>query len=180
LKNSNFKNIMNDLEMKNFRKLDFRHITHQIKAFNNSFNLVLITPFYVNYNLIYDFATACLWKFTHFFILHGAISEKLQHIKIWKFVIFHTSCGTSSLPSMNKIGDGRVFSFVHSTWNDPCLNFTMPGRAQDKDKKRQGMSGEIRTSGNPRWGGGQPPRNSKVLTKLSRTPSSMENTFVIT
>ena len=30
-----------------------------------------------------------------------------------------------------------------------CLIYTMPGRTQDKDQKKQDMSGEIRTSGNP-------------------------------
>jgi hypothetical protein len=49
--------------------------------------------------------------------IHRAVSEKLQHMKLWKFAVFHTSCGTSSLPSMNKITDGRVFSLVHLTWN---------------------------------------------------------------
>ena len=36
-----------------------------------------------------------------------------------KICSFYTSRGTSSLPSMNKIRDGRVFSLVHLTWNDP-------------------------------------------------------------
>jgi hypothetical protein len=39
--------------------------------------------------------------FLHF---QRAISEKLQHIKLLKFAVFHTSRGTSSLPSMNKVG----------------------------------------------------------------------------
>jgi hypothetical protein len=72
------------------------------------------------------FAIACTQKITHFFIFHRAISEKLQHIKLWKSAVVHTSSGTSSLPSMNKIRDGRVFSLVHLTWNDPTiiLNFS--------------------------------------------------------
>jgi hypothetical protein len=77
---------------------------------------VLITPFYVNYNLIYECFRNCMFAkncaFLHF---HRAISEKLLHIKLWKFAVFSTSRGTLSLPSMNKIGDGRVFSFVHLT-----------------------------------------------------------------
>ena len=44
---------------------------------------------------------------------------KNYNIKLRKFAVFHTSRGTSSLPSMNKIRDGRVFSLVHLTWNDP-------------------------------------------------------------
>jgi hypothetical protein len=51
-----------------------------------------------------------------FLDIHRATSEKLQHIKLWKFAVFHTSRGTSSLPS---IRDGWVFSLVHLTWNDP-------------------------------------------------------------
>jgi hypothetical protein len=58
------------------------------------------------------------YAFLHF---HRAIGEKLQHIKLWKFAVFHTSHGTSSLPSTNKIRDGRVFSLVHLTWNDPYI-----------------------------------------------------------
>jgi hypothetical protein len=51
-KSSNLKNILKDFEMENLRKLVFK--THQIKALNKSFNFVLITPFYVNHNLIYE------------------------------------------------------------------------------------------------------------------------------
>jgi hypothetical protein len=69
-KNSHFKNILNDLEMENLRKLD------QIKALNKSFNLVLITPFYVNYSLIYERFRNCM------FVKNYAISEKLQHIQL--------------------------------------------------------------------------------------------------
>jgi hypothetical protein len=84
--------------------------TYQIEALNKRFNSVLITPFYVNYNLIYECFRNCMfaknYSFLHF---HRAIIEKLQHIKLWKFAVFYTSSDTSSLPSMNKIRDGRVF-----------------------------------------------------------------------
>jgi hypothetical protein len=52
--------------------------TYHIKALNKSFNFVLITPFCVNYNLIYEVLfpqITCLRK-------KYAISEKLQHIKL--------------------------------------------------------------------------------------------------
>jgi len=65
LKNSNFKNILNDLEMENLRKLVFRH---QIKALNKSFNFVLITPFYVNYNLIYEYFRNCMYAKNYAFL----------------------------------------------------------------------------------------------------------------
>jgi hypothetical protein len=35
--------------------------TYQIKALNKSFNFVLITPFYVNYNLIYECFHNCMF-----------------------------------------------------------------------------------------------------------------------
>jgi hypothetical protein len=74
---------------------------------------VLITPIYVNYNLIYE-------VFSQLHVCEKLRYKwKLQHIQLWKFVVFHTSRGTSSLPSMNKIRDGMVFSLVHLTWNDP-------------------------------------------------------------
>jgi hypothetical protein len=104
--------------MKNFRKLVFRHI--ELKLITTASIWCLSHPsMSITTWCMGDFATACLWKFTHFFILHRAISEKLQNIKIWKFAVFHTSLGTSSLPSLNKIGDGRLFSLVQLTWNDP-------------------------------------------------------------
>jgi hypothetical protein len=56
------------------------------------------------------------YAFIHF---HRAISEKLQFLKLSTIAVLHTSRGTSSLPSMNKIRDGRVFSLVHLMWNDP-------------------------------------------------------------
>jgi hypothetical protein len=87
---------------------------------------VLITPFSVNYNLIYEcfrhYMFAKNYAFLHFL---RAISEKPQHIKLWKFAVFYTSRGTSSLPSMNKIRDVRVFSLVHLTWNDPDTKKTI-------------------------------------------------------
>jgi hypothetical protein len=76
------------------------------------------------------FAIACLRKITHLFIFHRATSEKLQHIKLWKFAVFHTSRGTSSLPSMNKIRDGRVF-FIGSR-----INFTLVRIWSKKKKER--------------------------------------------
>jgi hypothetical protein len=60
------------------------------------------------------------------FAKNYAISEKLQHIQLWKFAVFHTSHGTSSLPSMNKIRVGMVFLLVHLTWNDPKPNSHIP------------------------------------------------------
>jgi hypothetical protein len=71
-KNSNFKNILNDLQMENLRKLVFRHIKLKLK----SVNFVLITPFYVNYNLIYECFRNCM------FVKNYTISEKLQHIQL--------------------------------------------------------------------------------------------------
>jgi hypothetical protein len=53
------------------------------------------------------------------FAKNYAISGKLQPIQLWKFAVFHTSRCTSSLPSMNKIRVGMVFSLVHLAWNDP-------------------------------------------------------------
>jgi hypothetical protein len=77
---------------------------------------VLITPFYVNYNLIYECFRNCMFAKNYAFLhFHRAIREKLQHIKLWKFAVFRTSCGTSSLPSMNKIRDGWVFRWF--TWH---------------------------------------------------------------
>jgi hypothetical protein len=43
------------------------------------------------------------------FAKNYAISEKLQDIRLSKFAVFHTSRGTSSLQSMNKIRVGMVF-----------------------------------------------------------------------
>jgi hypothetical protein len=51
-------------------------LTYQIKTLNQSFNFVLITPFYVNYNLIYECYRSCM------FAKNYAISEKLQHIQL--------------------------------------------------------------------------------------------------
>jgi hypothetical protein len=48
--------------------------TYKIKALNKSCNFVLIIPFYVNYNLIYECFRNCM------FAKNYAISEKLQHI----------------------------------------------------------------------------------------------------
>jgi hypothetical protein len=109
--------------MKYFRQLVFRQI--QLKLITTASISCLSHPsMSLTTWLMSYFETACLWTFTHFFILHRDISEKLQDIKILKFSVFHTSLGTSSLPSMNKIGDGRVFSLVHLTWNDPVLKHT--------------------------------------------------------
>jgi hypothetical protein len=54
------------------------------------------------------------------------ISEKLQHIQLSKFAVFIPPVVLPSLPSMNKIGDGMVFSLVHLTWNDPADFFNPP------------------------------------------------------
>jgi hypothetical protein len=66
--------------MENLRKLVFK--TYQIESLNKSFNFLLITPFYANYNLIYECFRNCMfaknYAFHHF---HRAVSEKLQHIK---------------------------------------------------------------------------------------------------
>jgi hypothetical protein len=106
------------LKWKNLRKLIFRHI--KLKLLTKASISCLSHTFYVNYNLIYEcfrnYVFAKNYAFLHF---HRDISEKLQHIKLWKFAVFHNPRGTSSLPSMNKIRDGRVFSLVHLTWNDP-------------------------------------------------------------
>jgi hypothetical protein len=57
------------------------------------------------------------------FAKYYAISEKLQHILYnnENLQFFYTSRGTSSLPSMNKIRVGMVFSLVHLTWDDPLI-----------------------------------------------------------
>jgi hypothetical protein len=113
-KNLNFKNILNGLEMENWLKLVFRHI--KLKLLTKASILCLSHPsMSITTWFMSVFAIACMRKITHFFIFHRAISEKLQHIKLWKFAFFYTSRGTSSLPSMNKIRDGRVFSLVHLT-----------------------------------------------------------------
>jgi hypothetical protein len=99
------------------RKLVFRDI--KLKLLTNasisclSHSSMSITTWFMSV-----FAIACLRKITHFLIFTG-LCEKLQYIKLWKFAVFYTSRGTSSLPTMNKIRDGRVFSLVHLTWNDP-------------------------------------------------------------
>jgi hypothetical protein len=103
--------------MENLRKLVFSQV--KLKLFTNASISCLSHPSMLTTTWFFSvFVIACLRKITHFFIFHRAISEKLQHIKLWKFAVFHTSRGTSSLPSMNKIRDDRVFSLVHSTWND--------------------------------------------------------------
>jgi hypothetical protein len=118
LKNSNFKNMLNDLEMENLWKFVFRHI--KLKLLTKASISCLSHPSMSITTLFMSvFTIACLRKITHFFTLHRAISKKLQHIKLWKFAVFHTSRGTSSLPRMNKIRDGMVFSLVHLTWSDP-------------------------------------------------------------
>jgi hypothetical protein len=102
--------------IENLRKLVFRHI--KLKLLTKCFNFMLITPLYVNYNLIYECFHNCM------FAKNYAVSEKLQHIQFWKFAVFHTSHGTSSLPSINKIRVVMVFSLVHLTWNDPHALYT--------------------------------------------------------
>jgi hypothetical protein len=56
------------------------------------------------------------------FAKNYATSEKLQHIQLRKFAVFHTSRGISSLQSTNKTEFGWGFSLVHLTWNDPFMN----------------------------------------------------------
>jgi hypothetical protein len=120
-KTSNFKNIFNDLEVENLCKLVFRHI--KLKLLTKASISCLSHPSMSITTWFMSVFRNCVfvknYTFLHF---HRAVSEKLQHIKLWKCAVFHTSRGTSSLPSMNKIWDGRVFSLVHFKWNDPNIN----------------------------------------------------------
>jgi hypothetical protein len=103
--------------MGNLRKLVFRHI--KLKLLTKASISCLSHPFIsITTWFMSVFTIACLRKIVRFFIFTG-LCEKLQNIKLWKFAVFSTSHGTSSLSSMNKIGDGRVSSFIHLTWNDP-------------------------------------------------------------
>jgi hypothetical protein len=59
-----------------------------IKALKKSCNFVLITPFHVNYNLIYECFRNCMFAKNYAFLhFHRAISKKLQH-KIMKICSF--------------------------------------------------------------------------------------------
>jgi hypothetical protein len=86
-KNSNFKSILNYFEMEKLRKLVFRHI--KLKLLTNSsisclsHPSVSITTWFMSV-----YAIACLQKNCAFLHFHRAISEKLQHIKLWKFAVF--------------------------------------------------------------------------------------------
>jgi hypothetical protein len=102
LKNSSFKNILNDLEVENLRKLVFRHTKLKLLTKTSisclSHPSMSITTWFMK--CFRNCVFAKNYSFLHF---HGAISEKLQHIKLWKFAVFRTSRGTSSLPSINSL-----------------------------------------------------------------------------
>jgi hypothetical protein len=100
--------------IENLRKLVFRHI-----------KLKLLTKASISC-LSHPSMSITTWFMKCFrncvFAKNYAISEKLQHVQLWKFAVFHTSCGTSGLASMNKIRVGMVFSLVRLTWNDPKVD----------------------------------------------------------
>jgi hypothetical protein len=80
------------LKSKNLWRLVFRHI--KLKSLTKASISCLSHPsMSITTWFMSVFATAKKYAFLHF---HRAISEKLQHIKLWKFAVFHTSRGTSS------------------------------------------------------------------------------------